>query len=315
MAADSPLGPLGHRRRADLNRPPPAGAHRYLSAVNDTAVPDLNDPATDPFEGARAAAAVIAERPAPTTTTSPSSWFRLGPDRRPHRRDARDHRQRRRPRLRQGGGRGPLGHHALRRDRRHRPASPGLRHADPLLRGPGGPLGGPRRAHGGRRRVHDDRPDQRVRRPEPRLASRHPRADPRPHQPDRALPHRGRELRRPDRPLLPGCAVAWPRESTPTSTRASTCSSAAPTTRPRPRCRWPRSSAATSWACPPTRGDRGPAGGHRGARHLPGDQPRRRHQRASPCPTPRSSRRVRQPPSAGQAARRRRGDNLRGPPR
>ena len=54
--------PLGHRWRADLNRPPAAGAHRYSVAVNDTAVPDLNDPATDPFEVARAAAAVIAER-------------------------------------------------------------------------------------------------------------------------------------------------------------------------------------------------------------------------------------------------------------
>ena len=40
-----------------------------------------------------------------------------------------------------------------------------------------------------------------------------------------------------------------PRRSSPTSTRASTCSSAARTTRPRPRCRWRRPSAGTSSGC------------------------------------------------------------------
>ncbi len=78
------------------------------------------------------------------------------------------------------------------------------------------------------------------------LDARHPRADQRPHQPHRGLPARGRDLHRPHRPLLEAPARARPRRSSPASTTASTCSSAARTTRPRPRCRWRRRSAATS---------------------------------------------------------------------
>lgn len=78
----------------------------------------------------------------------------------------------------------------------------------------------------------------------------------------------------------PACA-SWPARSTPTSTRASTRSSAGRTTRPPRRCAWPGSSAPTSSACrrrsrrsPRAR----PASGPRGlARH----QCRRRHQRDS----------------------------------
>ncbi len=61
----------------------------------------------------------------------------------------------------------------------------------------------PRRPHGRRRRCQDDHPDQRLRRPARGHAPRPARPDQRPHQPHRYLPHRRRQLRRPDRPLLP----------------------------------------------------------------------------------------------------------------
>ena len=65
----------------------------------------------------------------------------------------------------------------------------------------------------------------------------------RPPQPDRRLADRGRELRRPDRPLLAPAARAVPATSSPTWPRASTRSSAGRSTRRRPRCGWPASSA------------------------------------------------------------------------
>ena len=58
-------------------------------------------------------------------------------------------------------------------------------------------------------------------------------------------PDRGRELRRPHRPLLPPAARAVPRGRPVASTRASTCSSPARTTRPPPRSAWSARSAAT----------------------------------------------------------------------
>ena len=65
------------------------------------------------------------------------------------------------------------------------------------------------------------------------------------------LPHRGRATSSTSpTSTRPGCAPS-PRRSTRASTRASTCSSAGRTTRPRPRCGWPASSAATWSACRP----------------------------------------------------------------
>ena len=65
----------------------------------------------------------------------------------------------------------------------------------------------------------------------PVMGPRHAGAHPRPHQPHRALPHRGCELRRPHRPLHAAPARPRPRGRRRTSTRASTSSSAGRTTR------------------------------------------------------------------------------------
>ena len=75
---------------------------------------------------------------------------------------------------------------------------------------------GPHRGGGGlpHRRAH-----QRLRRAEPSPGRRAPRAHQRPHQPDRHLAARGRDLRRPHRPLLRPAARAVPRRSTRPSTR------------------------------------------------------------------------------------------------
>ncbi len=76
-------------------------------------------------------------------------------------------------------------------------------------------------------------------------------ADQRPHQPHRRLPARGSDLRRPDGPVR----EAPPRhraQHRPDARRGRvTPSSAARTTRPRPRCRWRSTSADTSSACRP----------------------------------------------------------------
>ena len=103
-------------------------------------------------------------------------------------------------------------------------------------------------------------------------------------------PHRGRELRRPHRPLL--AAAARPR----------------PRGRPRPRRgrlrAVPRAALRDAGRgadgqghrrrprrhVDDARGDRRPPGRPGGARHLAGDQPRRRHQRPAASATPRCSR-------------------------
>ena len=64
-------------------------------------------------------------------------------------------------------------------------------------------------------------------------------------------PIEGAQLRRPHRPLLAPAARRRQGDRPDASTRASTCSSAGRTTRPRPRCGWPASSAATWSACRP----------------------------------------------------------------
>ncbi len=70
---------------------------------------------------------------------------------------------------------------------------------------------GARRAHRRRRRLRGGRAHQRLRRPQGVLAAGHPGADQRPPQPDRHLAHRGRQLRRPHRPLQQPAARAVPR--------------------------------------------------------------------------------------------------------
>ena len=60
------------------------------------------------------------------------------------------------------------------------------------------------------------------------LDARHAGADQRPHQPHRPVADRGRELRRPDRPLQQPAARDVPRGGPDASTRASTCSSPGP---------------------------------------------------------------------------------------
>ena len=118
----------------------------------------------------------------------------------------------------------------------------------------------------------------------------HPGADQRPHQPDRDQPHRGRELRRPHRPVLPPAAGAV-QGGRPVARRG--CLRAVP----RPALRDPgRDRHGPGDGRPPgrhvhgARGDRRPGGRARGARHLAGDQPGGRASPASRSTTPRCSR-------------------------
>ena len=136
-----------------------------------------------------------------------------------------------------------------------RQARPRHRRAHPLLRGPRCAPGRAQRAHRCSDRCDDDDPHQRSRRDPRDLDPWDPRPDQRPHQPHRRLPARGRDLRRPHRPVfLAACADLAHSRSTRASTRACTASSAGPTTRPPPKCRWRRRSADTSSGCrPPSR--------------------------------------------------------------
>ena len=176
---------------------------------------------------------------------------------------------------------GHSGTHALRRDRRHRPARPRLRHPHPLLRGPRRARGGARRAHRGRRRL--PRPSCS---PTAAAASTRtwapgtPGADPRPHQPDGATPRieganfvdltdlyspRLRDLAREvDPDLDEGVYVQFrgPHYETPAEVQMAKID------RRRP-----------GRHVDDARGHRRPPVRPGGARHLAGDQPRRRHQR------------------------------------
>ena len=80
------------------------------------------------------------------------------------------------------------------------------------------------------------RADQRLRRARRRPPGRHRRPDARPHQPHRGEPAGRAAVHRHDRGLLEAAARPRPRPSTPTCPRASTRSSTARPSRPRPRC-------------------------------------------------------------------------------
>ena len=99
------------------------------------------------------------------------------------------------------------------------------------------------------------------------------------------LPDRGRELRRPHRPLLQPAARAVPRGRPEPRRGRSTSSSPAPTTRPPPRSAMVRAIGGDAGRHEhDARGDRRPRGGPGGARHQPGHQPGRRHLRRAAQP-------------------------------
>ena len=85
--------------------------------------------------------------------------------------------------------------------------------------GKGVACGRARRPYGGQGGLPRDRAHQRLRRPQGDLDARHARPHLRPHQPDRPLPDRGRELRRPHRPLLQPPLRAMCREVDPLAGR------------------------------------------------------------------------------------------------
>ncbi len=134
---------------------------------------------------------------------------------------------------------------------RRRPEPAGVPRPHPLLRGPRRARRGARGAHGGGGRVPRRGADQRLRRPEGDLAARHAGADQRPHQPDRHVTDRGRQLRRPHRPLQPAAARAVPlRRRVPRRGRLRPAARAALRDAGRDR-HGPRASAATWSACRP----------------------------------------------------------------
>ena len=211
----------------------------------------LDDPAVDPFERRPAAAAVIASAPASSATTSPSCSARLGPAGDAARRDDADDRQHRparaSPRPPSPGTSGTIRSVAI-GDTGRRALVFGTRTHFYEGRGVRRVVHGVRTAAAAGCRDH--RAHQRLRRARARRG--------RPARPVLISDHinltgdspaRGREVRRPHRPLLAPAARAVPRGRRRRSTRASTCSSAARTTRRRPRCGWPGPSAATSSAC------------------------------------------------------------------
>ena len=163
---------------------------------------------------------------------------------------------------------GPRRHDPLVPDRRQ--ARAGLPGPHPLLRGPRRRRRRARRPYRRRRRLQDHRAHQRLRRPARGHAPRPAGPHQRPHQPHRHLPDRRRELRRPDRPVLAAAARAVQGDRPDAWRRASTPSSPARTTRPRPRSAW----SATIGARPGRHvhrpgGHRRARGGRRGARASP----------------------------------------------
>ena len=124
-----------------------------------------------------------------------------------------------------------------------RQARPGLPGPHPLLRGPRRGRRRARRAHRRRRGLQDHRADQRLRRPARGHAPRPAGADQRPHQPDGHLADRRRATSSTSPTCTPRACAPCARRSTPRWRRASTRSSPARTTRPRPRSAWPASSA------------------------------------------------------------------------
>ena len=151
-------------------------------------------------------------------------------------------------------------------------------------------------------RLPHHRPHQRLRRAARGVGPRDPGPHQRPHQPHRALPHRGRELRRPHRRLHPAAARPRPRgRRRPRRGRLRPVPRAAlrdarrgadgrgPRRRPRRHVHL-------------ARGDRRPAERHGGPRHLARDQPRGRHLRRRRSTTPRSSRPAAPPPTAAAAS-------------
>ena len=242
---------------------------------------------TDPFDVAKHAAAVIAERTGShrhdVALVLGSGWGQAGDL---HRRDRRDGGQRRRPRLprrrrRRAHSRtmrsvaiGDTGRRALvYGTRTHFYEGRGVRRRRP------------RRPHRPCGRVLDDRPHQRLRRPQPSLGARHAGPHPRPHQ-----PHGGSHRSR-----------ARTSSTSPTSTRPRLRDDRA---RGRPHARRGRLRPVPRAALRDAgrgadgqahrrrprrhvdgaRGDRGSAGGSRGARHLARHQPGRRHLRRAAQP-------------------------------
>ncbi|CAA9381880.1 MAG: Purine nucleoside phosphorylase, partial [uncultured Nocardioidaceae bacterium] len=186
------------------------------------------------------------------------------------------------PRLRAAGGRracrqAPFG-------ARRRPGHAGLPRPHAPLRGSRRALGRARGAHRSGGRVPRDRADERLRRAAGELVPGHRGADQRPHQPDREEPDRGRELRRPDRPVL--TAAARPLQGGRAVARRGGLRPV-----PRPALRDPRRDRhGAGDRRPPrrdvhgARGDRGPGGRSRGPRPLAGDEPGGRDQRRAAQP-------------------------------
>ena len=148
-------------------------------------------------------------RPRPSTrtrasnpTTSRSSSAPVGRGGRPPRRNRRRDLGRRGPRIPRSCSRRARRDPAHRAHRSQRQACARARLPHALLRRQGCARRRPRCAHRCRGRLLQPGADQRLRRAQPQLGRRHPGAHLRPHQPHRHLPHRGRELRRPHRPLL-----------------------------------------------------------------------------------------------------------------
>ncbi len=236
----------------------------------------LNDPAADPFEVARDAAAVIADRSGierhDIALTLGSGW---GKARRHHRRDG----------VRDPAARSPAsaplrcpdtparsGRSACRTAGTHR-----HRCTDPLLREPRRPSRGAQRPHRRGDRGVGHGADQRRRWHQGALDARHSGPHQRPHQPDGGQPARGRHVRRPDRPVL-GTAARGREVDRPHPRRGRLHAV------PRPALREPRRGAdgedhrrAHRRHVDRARGDRRPSGGHGGPRLLAHHEPRRGH--------------------------------------
>ena len=239
-AADAPADYVGRPPRAA-----PAGRTSAADRTRSARYRQRVRPRPTPTDAAAEAALALAEQTGvETPRRRPGDGLRLaaGRGRARGRRPPRSAR----PTCPASPRRPSTGHAGKIRSVRAGDAQPaGLPRPHPLLRGPRRARGRARRPHRRRSRAADASCSPTAAAGSTSAGPRHAGADQRPHQPHGDLPDRGRQLRRPHRPLQPAAARAVPGGRPDARRGRLRPVPRARTTRPRPRSAWCARSAAT----------------------------------------------------------------------